>query len=284
MNFCDLLQKHGYVFENEKLGKGQFGDVWKISKDGKFFAAKCVWYLCEAYCNKEGVEKSISECLSISNKYLVNYVEMFRYEYEGRIQLVIVMDYCMHSLPEFVNRLRQSDYYSIPHEQSIKIMKQMLQGLSDLHQGEKIHGNIKPNNVFVDEDNNVKMSDYGFGEALVKRFGDFNSVTDIPFCVAPEIFDGEPLSKAADVWSLGVVFYFLCMGSFPFLGDRWEIQEVIAEGTYTPIPQTACEAHARVMIDSMLNKDYSKRPLAKNLLQQLMDINTEESVSDLSYE
>lgn len=104
-------------------------------------------------------------------------------------------------------------------EEILQIGAQVAAGLAAAHAQELIHRDIKPANILLDEDGNVKLTDFGLARAV-----DDTSLTQTgviagtPQYMAPEQARGAPLDHRADLFSLGSVLYAMCTGRPPFRG------------------------------------------------------------------
>ncbi|MEL7310301.1 MAG: serine/threonine-protein kinase [Pseudomonadota bacterium] len=112
------------------------------------------------------------------------------------------------------------------------IIEQMAEGLAYAHEKRIIHSDFKPGNVFLTEDNRVKVLDFGIaraaafqgqdsGEKTVFDAGDLRSLT--PAYASVEMFDGDEPHPADDVYGLAVTAYILLTGRHPF--DRKTAQQ-----------------------------------------------------------
>jgi serine/threonine protein kinase len=132
------------------------------------------------------------------------------------------------------------------------VLTQVVNGLDSLYDKKIIHRDLKLNNVFVsykDEDKLVvKIGDFSFArlvketkEAIdVSLSSDLQemSIVGTPKYMAPELFNNEPYSFKADIWSLGLMAYELLCGKSCFTGrTRQELIVNIAQGIYK-IPKT----------------------------------------------
>ena len=82
-----------------------------------------------------------------------------------------------------------------------------------------IHRDIKPDNILVDKNDDIKLSDFGISMELAENGGhDLITNNDSTMmCSPPEAFMGKMYKgKRADIWSCGVTLYFMVVGKYPF--------------------------------------------------------------------
>jgi serine/threonine-protein kinase len=110
-------------------------------------------------------------------------------------------------------------------EQAAQLVLQTAEGLEQCHQQGLFHGILKPSNLMISSDGQVRILDFGIGcllaetegESLVDTMSTANSVNSGLDCASPEsIMDPSNLSPLGDQYSLGCVLYFLLTGSYPF--------------------------------------------------------------------
>lgn len=107
-----------------------------------------------------------------------------------------------------------------------RALKQVVRGLSALHQAGKIHRDIKPSNVLVTSEGRVAILDFGLVSELTPQ--GFNQtineyIVGTPAYMSPEQCTGKPISTASDWYSVGVMLYEVLTGEFPFNGTPVEI-------------------------------------------------------------
>ncbi len=117
--------------------------------------------------------------------------------------------FTMTYLPQSQNILAAAKDQSL--ERKIELIQQLLQALAYLHRRGVLHRDVKPDNVMVTS-GRVRVLDFGLS-ASDKMVSESIGT---PLYLAPEIFQGEPFSLAADLYSVGVIFYQLCTGKHPF--------------------------------------------------------------------
>ncbi|MGE3808255.1 MAG: serine/threonine protein kinase [Gemmataceae bacterium] len=110
-------------------------------------------------------------------------------------------------------------------EQAAQYVMQTAEGLDVCHSKELIHGLIKPSNLLVTKENQIRILDFGIGallaesegESLVDTMSTANTLTSGLDCGSPEsILDPTNRTAAGDQYSLGCVLYYLLTGQYPF--------------------------------------------------------------------
>lgn len=140
-------------------------------------------------------------------------------------------------------------------EEAKKIFGQVVSAIKYCHSLDIIHQDIKPQNVLIDDMGNAKLIDFGLaikyrsGTLLKHRCGTKS-------CFAPELVLQEPYDgKKADIWSLGVLLYFITIGCFPFTGSTMREMEVkIAMGIYD-IPN-----HISGQLENLIHQIFTVAP------------------------
>ena len=100
---------------------------------------------------------------------------------------------------------------------------QLLDGLQAIHAAGAVHGDVKPNTVFVDEDGSALLVDGGITSGLwdAKHLGDKTALIGTPFYAPVEQFGGESPDVRSDVYNVATVLYELCTGVVPWPGKSF---------------------------------------------------------------
>jgi serine/threonine protein kinase len=110
----------------------------------------------------------------------------------------------------------------LPESECRTIFAQIAAALLHLHQDLHIvHRDVKPENVLLDFDLNVRLIDFGFAKQYFDPDQTFHTLCGTAVYAAPEVASGAPYTASVDVWSLGVVLYVMSVGQMPFV-DRTE--------------------------------------------------------------
>jgi eukaryotic-like serine/threonine-protein kinase len=136
-------------------------------------------------------------------------------------------------------------------------------GLAAAHRLNIVHRDLKPDNVLVTPAGLPKIADFGLAKRLMSDDFPAGNLAGTPYFMAPELFEGRPASTASDVYALGVCYYLMLTGRFPFEGNSASaIMKSILTSPYPgarrirpEIPIEMAEAVA-----TMLSREDSRRP------------------------
>lgn len=125
---------------------------------------------------------------------------------------------------EFVDGMTLKEYIStcspIPIEEVILIGKQILSGLQHAHSKNVVHKDIKSQNILIDENKQIKITDFGTADILDEDITRTQSLMGTPQYIAPEILNRDPLTNQSDIYSVGILMYELLVGKAPFTGEK----------------------------------------------------------------
>jgi eukaryotic-like serine/threonine-protein kinase len=100
----------------------------------------------------------------------------------------------------------------------------LCRALAAVHEAGLIHGDIKAHNVMREAGGRIVLMDFGTGKDLENPVATRSDFAGTPLYLAPEVFAGQPRTKASDIYSLGVLLYYLSTATYPVTGTtRTEI-------------------------------------------------------------
>ncbi|WP_026566420.1 Stk1 family PASTA domain-containing Ser/Thr kinase [Bacillus sp. UNC41MFS5] len=128
----------------------------------------------------------------------------------------IVMEYVNgQTLKQYINQ-----HSSLRVEKALDIMMQLTSAISHAHQNHIIHRDIKPHNILIDRNGNVKITDFGIAMALsATSITQTNSVLGSVHYLSPEQARGGMANRKSDIYSLGIVMFEILTGRLPFSGE-----------------------------------------------------------------
>ena len=226
--FTDTLKKGiGYLkftdyYEiKQNIGKGKFGlvNLGIHKKTNMKVAIKII--------NKSSIKTQEDNQLVRSEIDIMklchhpNIVKLLDH-FENSEFIFIVMEYIEGGT---LNQYLKKKNFNFSERQIAILINQIGNGLKYLHKYGIIHRDLKPDNIMLTEQSDkgiIKIMDFGlskiagYNEGLIDGYGTLSYV-------APEVLLRIPYNKEVDIWSMGIILYYMLCGKFPFYGSDEEI-------------------------------------------------------------
>ncbi|XP_045909554.1 striated muscle preferentially expressed protein kinase [Micropterus dolomieu] len=196
---------------HKEIGRGAFSYVKRVTqKVGKLeFAAK---FISTRAKKKASALKELNLLSKLDHERILYFHDAF----EKKNAVIIITEICHEEMLDRFTRkstVMESDVRSC--------IRQLLEGVDYLHHLNIIHLDIKPDNILMSDPHSdqIRLCDFGNAvgitpdEAQYCKYG-------TPEFVAPEIVNQTPVSKASDIWSIGVIAYLCLTGVSPFAGEN----------------------------------------------------------------
>lgn len=280
---------NGYKFVSF-LNSGAFGSVYRATKDNADFAIKIFRedYVLKEYREKgetPRIKREIEIMRSVNHPRLIKYYGDFTGDILGVQHIFLVMEYASG---ENLQKILETGV--LTEQRAVKIFQKILDGVKALHstmadseESGIIHRDLKPANIIVSEEDEIKILDYGLSKII-----DYSSITSTgdflgsPLYASPEqIVDSKHIDKRSDLYSLGVVFYQMLTGKFPYTyANIHELYEAIKHAR--PIPPRQYLPSISNSLENLVLRLLSKLPYERHnsaaaVLDELMQ-NAAESV------
>ncbi|VEU58421.1 serine/threonine-protein kinase [Mycoplasmopsis gallinacea] len=196
------------------LGNGGMGTVFLVSKlenEKELFALK-YRHLDHNQDNQKRFSEEINIIKQVKSKHIPYYVEDYQDEYEQ----YYIMEY-----------VKGKTLYDIIHENgyltsrlAVNYIRQILEGIGELHALGIIHRDIKSHNILVNDEQKIKIIDLGISLTNnSQRITKANSIVCSSYYAAPEYLDkSKPINKTVDIYSIGIILYETLAGKYPFEG------------------------------------------------------------------
>lgn len=153
-------------------------------------------------------------------------------------------------------RLDKHERFPIP--EIVRIMGEVCAALQYSHQRGVVHRDIKPGNIMLTTDGQVKIADFGIARLENSSMTQVGTLIGTPSYMAPEQFRGEPVDLRADIWAAGVMLYQLLTGEKPFEGG---FSAVMHKALHTePPPPSQLSVTTPRAFDAVIARALAKRP------------------------
>jgi len=237
------------------IGRGAFGEVQvvKEKEKGTVYALKTMLKSHLAKSNQINHIKAEREILASANN---QWIVQMNYSFQDKTYLYLVMEYCAGG--DLMSILMREDILS--EQWTMFYMAELAEAIKSVHDLDYVHRDLKPDNILIDCEGHVKLSDFGLskkfksednaGDNHISQFHKnvdkiannedvssskapsdrskykktrrelLYSTVGTPDYMAPEIFAQKGYSKAVDWWSLGVIMYECLVGYPPFYSDN----------------------------------------------------------------
>src|SRR5262245_9881418 len=149
---------------------------------------------------------------------------------------------------------------ALPLGEAVGIAAQIAAGLARAHERGIVHRDVKPANVMLTADGQVKLLDFGVAKlADQSRLTRAGTAMGTTAYISPEQFHGEAAGPAADIWSLGVLPYQLVTGRLPFeaAAEKEMARAIVAE---EPRPMAALRSDVPAALQRIVTRALAKRP------------------------
>ncbi|RKP11758.1 hypothetical protein BJ684DRAFT_23200 [Piptocephalis cylindrospora] len=234
------------------IGSGAFGKVKLAlhSATGKKVALKCVSRsLISSVDLGPRVRREVRFLRRLRHPHIIKLYEVFVTTKE----VIIVLEYAGGEMFDYI-----SENGKLHEREARRLFQQLISAIDHCHRRYIVHRDLKPENILLDEDNNVKLADFGLANALSD--GEFmRTACGSPNYAAPEVISGRHYAgPEVDIWSCGVILYVMLTGRLPFDDDFVPgLFRKITEGKYVVPKYVSPEAKA--LLERMLVVDPLRR-------------------------
>ena len=139
-----------------------------------------------------------------------------------------------------------------------EIIRQLLDGLGHAHSAGVVHRDVKPSNMMLNNDGQIKISDFGIAHTESSDLTQHGDVLGTPHYMAPEQFLGLPIGVPADLYAVGVIAYDLLTGTKPFVGTSASVMQQALN--QRPADPSSLNPKLSPLMDQVLQKALAKNP------------------------
>lgn len=253
-------------FEMMKVvGKGSYGKVMQVRKrdTGKIYAMKVLkkqMLVAKKQVAHTKTERRVLEL--IDHPFLVS----LRFAFQTETKLYMVLDYFTGG--ELFFHLKHGGRFT---ESRAKFYAaEIALGIQCLHDNGIIYRDLKPENVLLDDEGHIRLTDFGLSKESVQGDQLTHTFCGTPEYLAPEVIQGSWYGQAVDWWSMGTLLYEMLTGWPPFYNENLHVMyERITRAPLTFPDDMSNEA--KDLLTGLLNRDPRQRLGSTNGIQDFKD-------------
>ncbi|XP_067853818.1 serine/threonine-protein kinase Nek11 [Heptranchias perlo] len=251
----------------ERLGRGSFGMVYlvldKKSRKGEELKVLKEISVGDLKPNETVQANLEAQLLSkLDHPAIVKFYNSFVEHYS----FYIITEYCEGRDLQCKVEEYKGAGRTFPESQIVEWFIQLLLGAQYMHERRILHRDLKSNNIFL-KNNIVKIGDFGVSRLLMGSCDLATTFTGTPYYMSPEVLNHQGYDSKSDIWSLACILYEMCCLDHAFTGHNFmSVVLKIVEGE-TPSLPNRCSSKLNAIMESMLQKDPSRRPSAAEILK-----------------
>ena len=213
---CDNIMKcdpFKYFKKIATIGTGGFGSVFLVEhlKSRRHFAMKMIKPEDESDLEDTLTEIALQNMASKEHK---NFIRIF-HSFEYKDAFYLVMEWMDGG---DLSTMLKAIPAEITEPVIAYLIKQILLAIHNMHENSQIHRDLKPLNVMLSTQGDVKIGDFGLAAQLFQESYNSKEVKGTPKWMAPEILLTKPYNHLVDIWSLGIIALELAEGNNPYRG------------------------------------------------------------------
>ncbi|XP_056145385.1 rhodopsin kinase GRK1-like [Lampris incognitus] len=248
------------------LGKGGFGEVsaCQMKATGKLYACKKL--------NKKRLKKRKGyEGAMVEKRILARvhsrFIVSLAYAFQTKEELCLVMTIMNGGDLKYHIYLVDDNNPGFSEPRACFYIAQIIQGMEHLHQKRIIYRDLKPENVLLDNEGNVRISDLGLAVELKEGKTTTKGYAGTPGYMSPEMLKGERYDTSVDYFTLGVTLYEFMAARNPFRerGEKVDREEMKGRILTRVVVYPDCFGeHAKSLCDGLMAKEVDQRMGFKN--------------------
>lgn len=251
----DIIKDNSINYKKESLlGEGGFATCYLIKNlnNNNLYAAKIFKKKSNSSKFINPIKKEIEIHKKLNHSNIVNFIN----DFDDDKFIYIILEYCHNnSLAELIKKRKNLSEIEI----KFYILK-IIDVLVYLKNKKIVHRDIKPWNLFITKNMDIKLGDFGLATYIKYENHILKNICGTPNYIAPEIINKTGYSYECDLWSLGILIYYMAFGYAPFDDNIIDnIYEKIKKIDYTFPKEKNVSKELKSLIQNILILDPNKR-------------------------
>ncbi|WP_462420458.1 Stk1 family PASTA domain-containing Ser/Thr kinase [Salinicoccus sp. Marseille-QA3877] len=162
--------------------------------------------------SRQRFQREVESTIQLSHPNIVNVLDV---DETDEYQLLVTEMVDGPTLKQYID-----ENHEISIDEAVELSVQILKGIEHAHERGIIHRDIKPQNILLDAEKKVRITDFGIAKALSEtRMTETNQVMGSVQYISPEQAKGQNTDERTDIYSFGIVLFELLTGQVPFKGE-----------------------------------------------------------------
>lgn len=201
-----------YKVIKKSIGRGSFSKIYKaFNNQEELVAIKIIKK--KNIKNEKLIQREISVLQSLDHNNIIKLLDVFT----TNNRYYLIFNYCKYGdLKNYIYNIK----LNLNETEVLNIMKQIKDGLQYLFNNNIVHRDLKPQNILINDNEIIKISDFGFAKIYKEGSSMGQTICGSPLYMAPEILTYKKYTDLADLWSVGVIMYELMYKETPVKGEN----------------------------------------------------------------
>ncbi|EPR79041.1 Protein kinase [Spraguea lophii 42_110] len=195
------------------IGVGAYGNVYETTTKccGNVYALKVLGVNDE----KEIIDEELYFLEYFQHNYTPNVIKGY-YGYKDGDYIALIYEYLNSTLENKSYAINNTEFYKYNSTNVLNIAKSLVLGIAILHKNNIIHRDIKPDNIGIDSNNQIKIFDFGISKNNKSQFKMNNGTGTILFMPPERLVDPINVTFDTDWYALGITLYILVENYYPY--------------------------------------------------------------------
>lgn len=239
-----------------RLGRGAMADVYLAEQQSLARQVALKVLSSELASQPAYVERFKHEARSVAALVHANIVQVYEVGQCNGSHFIAQEYVAGQNLAEWIHRNGQADA-----ARTLDILRQVAAALSKAHERSIVHRDVKPENIMLARNGEVKVADFGLARVTTDETNRTQAGVTMgtPLYMSPEQIEGRPIDSRSDIYSLGITAYHMLAGEPPFQGDTplaVAVQHINKQAP--PLAERASETPAALI--AVVERMMAKRP------------------------